>query len=90
MLKYIHWKGDCFVVTFAKSKYGERGERLSNDKHIYAYPFFASACPILSLAVMVFTKLRESDIENHNNTHWQRSREQIRENIENYDKYESR
>jgi len=65
MLQHIRWKDDCLVITFAKSKCDQTGEGLSNDKHVYANPLVPYICPVLSLAVMIFTKHRGENLNNH-------------------------
>lgn len=55
MLQHIDWKNDCMTVTFARHKGDPTGEGLGNEKHIYANPLAPHICPILAMAVLVFT-----------------------------------
>lgn len=59
MLQHIDWKNDSLTVTFAKHKGDQTGEGLGNEKHVYANPLNPTICPILALAVLVFTKHRQ-------------------------------
>ncbi|KAH9151940.1 hypothetical protein AeRB84_005565 [Aphanomyces euteiches] len=56
-IRYDHmtWKGDAFVVRFAFTKHDQEG--INNvPRHVYANVFQPSICPILSLAILVFTR----------------------------------
>lgn len=55
MLQHIDWKNDCMTVTFARHKGDPTGEGLGNEKHVYANPLAPHICPILAMAVLVFT-----------------------------------
>lgn len=63
MLKHFDWKNDCMTVTFAKHKGDATGEGLGNEKHVYANPLNPHICPILALAVLVFTYHRGEEVE---------------------------
>jgi hypothetical protein len=62
MLQHFDWKNDCMTVTFAKHKGDATGEGLGNEKHVYANPLDPHICPILALAVLIFTVHRGADI----------------------------
>lgn len=62
--EHIDWRNDCLVVTFAKSKKDQQGSAIGKDKHVFANPLNAELCPILALALYVFTEPRC----NYNNT----------------------
>ena len=54
-LKYITWEGDALVIRISKQKNDQEGER-AYGRHVYANPFEPSICPVLALAVVIFTK----------------------------------
>ena len=54
MFDHIGWANDCLTVVFPKHK----GDQVGNNaapKHVYANPSNPTICPILALAVMVFS-----------------------------------
>lgn len=54
-LKYITWEGDALVIRIGKQKNDQEGER-SFGRHVYANPFEPSICPVLALAIVIFSK----------------------------------
>lgn len=62
MLQHVDWKNDCMTITFAKHKGDLTGEGLGNEKHVYANPLNPKICPILALAVLIFTSHRGSQV----------------------------
>ena len=54
MYDHIRWDGASMTVTFPKHK-GDQEGRDGIPKHVYANPNNPSICPILALAVFVFT-----------------------------------
>jgi len=58
MLQHVDWREDSLLVTFARHKGDQTGEGLGNEKHVYANPMNPQVCPILALAVLIFTKHR--------------------------------
>jgi hypothetical protein len=58
MLQHVDWQNDAMLITFAKHKGDQTGEGLGNEKHVYANPLNPTICPLLALAVLVFTKHR--------------------------------
>jgi hypothetical protein len=62
MLQHVDWKEDSMIITFPKHKGDQTGEGLSNDKHVYANPLMPEICPILALAVLVFSIHRGTEI----------------------------
>jgi hypothetical protein len=61
MLQHIDWREDAVIVTFARHKGDQTGEGLGNEKHMYANPNNPQICPVLALAVLIFTKHRIGD-----------------------------
>ena len=61
MFQHCDWKDDHLVVTFAKHKGDQDGEGLGNVKAVYANVHNPSICPILALAVLIFTAHRGAD-----------------------------
>jgi hypothetical protein len=60
MLSHISWRNDSLVITFAKHKGDQSGDGLGKDKHIFANPSRPEICPILALAVYIFSTNRSS------------------------------
>ncbi|KAH9162981.1 hypothetical protein LEN26_000713 [Aphanomyces euteiches] len=56
-IRYDHmtWEGDALVVRFAFTKNDQEGMN-DTPRHVYANVFQPSICPILSLAILVFTR----------------------------------
>lgn len=54
-LNHIQSQNDCMTITFAKSKGDQTGEK-EGEKHVYGNPLNPQICPILSMAVWVFTR----------------------------------
>lgn len=55
MYHHISWDNDSLVVVFPAHK-GDQEGRTALPKHVYANPSEPAICPILSLAVYIFTK----------------------------------
>jgi hypothetical protein len=55
MYKHILWEQDALVVYIPKHKGDQEGKR-SHPKHVYANPINPGICPVLGLAVHVFSK----------------------------------
>lgn len=53
------WEGDCLIVAADKSKSHQEGSVI--DKNVYCNPRNPSICPILWLAVHIFSYARGSD-----------------------------
>ncbi|ETV82231.1 hypothetical protein, variant [Aphanomyces astaci] len=51
----VTWQGDALLVKFGRTKSNQEGAALF-PKHVYANPLCLWICPILSLAVIVFTR----------------------------------
>jgi hypothetical protein len=58
MLQHFDWRNDCLLIRFAKTKSDSTGEGISNEKHVYANPLTPSICPVLALAVFVWSTPR--------------------------------
>ncbi|KAH9133192.1 hypothetical protein AeRB84_020675 [Aphanomyces euteiches] len=54
-IHHISWNGDALVVQYGRTKIDQAGDNCT-PHHIYANPSNPSICPILSLALYVFTK----------------------------------
>lgn len=61
MFQHCDWKDDHLVITFAKHKGDQDGEGLGNVKAVYANAVNPSICPLLALAVLIFTSHRGAD-----------------------------
>jgi hypothetical protein len=50
------WSQDAMVISFATTKTDKKGERTEETaKHVYANPIMPQICPVLSLAVYIFS-----------------------------------
>lgn len=56
-LNAIDWREDALVVTFAKHKGDQEGAN-AEPKHVYANPSRPEICPVLALALNIFTCTR--------------------------------
>ena len=55
---HLSWQNDCLVVDMSVHKGDQTGEKIT-PKHVYANPFQPEICPILALALHIFsTSLR--------------------------------
>jgi hypothetical protein len=54
MYNHISWDGDSMVIVFPSHK-GDKEGNVSLPKHVFANPLDPALCPILWLAVYVFT-----------------------------------
>lgn len=54
MFMHMSWDGDCMKVTFPKHKGDQKGDR-AEPKAVYANPLDPLVCPILALALFVFS-----------------------------------
>ncbi len=54
MLQHLSWENDSLVVILPKHKGDQEGSRVY-PKHVYANPILPEICPILSLAIYVFS-----------------------------------
>jgi hypothetical protein len=55
MYKHISWEQDSLVICIPKHKGDQEGKR-SHPKHVYANPINPQICPVLGLAVHVFSR----------------------------------
>jgi hypothetical protein len=53
--EHLMWKNDSLVITIPKTKNDQDGDR-TIPRHIFANPYNPQICPILSLAVLIFTR----------------------------------
>jgi hypothetical protein len=54
-LDHISWKEDSLTIVIPQSKSDQEGDRVCH-RHIYANPLDPSICPVLSLALLIFSK----------------------------------
>jgi hypothetical protein len=54
MFEHISWKGDALIVFLPKTKGDQEGEN-AFPRHLYANPENGAVCPVLALAVHVFS-----------------------------------
>ena len=59
MYDRITWENDSLVINISRMKNDQEGKN-SFPRHIYANPENPAICPILSLALLVFTKFTRS------------------------------
>ena len=55
MHQHMSWREDALVITFAIHK-GDREGQNAYGRHVYANPENQSICPVLAIAVMVFSR----------------------------------
>lgn len=60
MFKHISWENDCLVIVLPRHK-GDQEGRNAFPKHIFANPLNPAVCPVLALAIYVFTKGYQRD-----------------------------
>ncbi|KAF0709314.1 hypothetical protein AaE_012913 [Aphanomyces astaci] len=53
--EHIAWRGDALQIRYGLMKNDQEG-RMSFPRHIYASPLRPEICPILSLAILLFTR----------------------------------
>jgi hypothetical protein len=53
-LQHLSWQGDCLVILVPKTKTDQSASSI-HPRHVYANPYEPEICPILSLAVFVFS-----------------------------------
>jgi hypothetical protein len=51
---HLSWETDALVIDMSKHKADQTGERIT-PKHVYANPYQPAVCPILALALHVFS-----------------------------------
>jgi len=62
MLEHISWEGDSLLITTPKHKGDQEGANCYS-KHLYANPSNPFICPILALAILIFTQSFKHDHE---------------------------
>src|SRR4051812_15231313 len=60
MLQHISWHDDCLVVTTPKHKGDQEGAHCY-PRHIFANPLQPFICPVLSLAILIFSRSYRGD-----------------------------
>jgi hypothetical protein len=55
MLNHIFWSEDSMIIAIPKSKTDQEGD-CDYPRHIYANPFEPSICPVLAVAVNIFSR----------------------------------
>ncbi|KAF0696171.1 Aste57867_13060 [Aphanomyces stellatus] len=53
--EHVSWKNDALEIQYAVMKNDQEGQ-MSFPRHVYANPVCPEICPVLSLAVLVFTR----------------------------------
>lgn len=56
LLDHISWKQDALLIFVPKHKADQEGRRSDQPVHVYANPLQPAICPILALAVLIFSK----------------------------------
>ena len=60
MMEHIGWEGDSLLISTPKHKADQEGVKCF-ARHVYANPSNPAICPILALAVLVFTRAVKHD-----------------------------
>jgi hypothetical protein len=60
MMEHVSWEGDALLVTVPKHKGDQEGSN-SFARHLYANTTDPVICPVLALAVLVFTRVMRFD-----------------------------
>lgn len=60
MMQHIGWESDSLLITLPKHKGDQEGAN-SYARHIYANPLDPIMCPVLALAVQIFTRILRHD-----------------------------
>ena len=60
MMQHINWEGDALLITIPKSKADQEGNNCF-PRHLYANPLQPVICPVLALAVVIFTRIVKHD-----------------------------
>ena len=60
MMEHVSWEGDALLVSTPKSKADQEGARVFS-RHVYANPAHPTICPVLALAVLIFTRVLRHD-----------------------------
>jgi len=60
MMEHVSWEGDAMLITTPKSKTDQEGAKVF-PRHVYANPASPTLCPILALAVLIFTRVLRHD-----------------------------
>lgn len=55
LLSHISWSEDCLLVVVPKHKGDQEGKSVSKPKHVYSNPLSPHICPVLALAIYVFS-----------------------------------
>ena len=55
MFQHISWEMDTLVVQFAQHK-GDKKGHVRFGRHVYANPGDPKICPVLAVAVLIFSK----------------------------------
>jgi len=66
LYQHVSWQQDCMVLNIPKHKSDQEGAKCF-PRHIYANPLEPSICPILSLAILIFSKTFQYDSTQLNN-----------------------
>ena len=55
MYRHISWENDSMVVSIPKHK-GDQEGKFCLPKHVYSNPYMPEICPVLGLAIYIFTR----------------------------------
>lgn len=57
----MDWSNDALTITYSRSKSDPGGVHSGNEKHLYANIFQPDICPILAIAIWVFSSSKQGD-----------------------------
>ena len=60
MMEHVSWEGDALLVSTPKHKGDQEGVKCF-ARHVYANPLSPVICPVLALAVLIFTRVLRYD-----------------------------
>jgi hypothetical protein len=60
MMEHVNWEGDALLITTPKQKADQEGTN-TYARHLYANPIEPAICPVLALAVLIFTRIIKHD-----------------------------
>ena len=59
LFQHVSWETDSLIIQFAQHK-GDKEGQVKFGRHVYANPREPTICPILSIAVLIFSKNRRA------------------------------
>ena len=60
MMEHVSWEANSLLISTPQSKSDQEGEKCF-ARHLYANPLNPIICPVLALAVLVFTRIAKHD-----------------------------